>query len=148
MAWVSLMPFSHLPVSQKFASYGGALMVLAIVFTSKAASYAVDDDTLLRHVIEQMDQDWVSPMLWGTGAVVAWAAMFSHSHRLAAVTFGMATTLLLLWGALTLWSGFDSFLSTGSVYIGFAVLALWGVTRTQIPVREMKDEQRKERGEL
>lgn len=142
------MPFSHLPISQKFASYGGALMVLAIVFTSKAASYAVDDDTLLRHVIERMDQDWVSPMLWGTGAVVAWVAMFSHSHRLAAVAFGMATTLLLLWGALTLWSGFDSFLSTGSVYIGFAVLALWGVTRTQIPVREMKDEQRKERGEL
>lgn len=142
------MPFSHLPISQKFASYGGALMVLAIVFTSKAASYAVDDDTLLRHVIERMDQDWVSPMLWGTGAVVAWAAMFSHSHRLAAVAFGMATTLLLLWGALTLWSGFDSFLSAGSVYIGFAALALWGVTRTQIPVREMKDEQRKERGEL
>lgn len=143
------MSLNNPPIKQRFASYGGALLILAVVFTCKTVSYAIDDATLLRHVIDRLDQDWISPSMWGTGAVLAWAAMISRSERLAAIAFGVAAMLLILWGVLALWTGPDNFLSSGIVYLGLLAMSLWGVTRTQIPLKEMNAERKKgHRGEL
>lgn len=99
-------------------------------FTSRAMAYRYTPPELLHHIIETAP-NWASPAIWGTGAVLLWAALLPKGCRIDIIALTAAVIIMALWGVLFFWSGPANFLLRGTPYIALAGITIYTVWRGQ-----------------
>lgn len=121
---------SYERAKQDFKTQFGAAMVLWVFTGMRTVSYFFHRETVLTHVVEQFEDDWLSPVIWGTPFLLLTAALITRRQRL--VEFGIAAgaCVALLWGLLFFWTSPEHFLGRGSVYLALCAMLTWGVGRT------------------
>ena len=143
------MPIEHFPEAYRpglrrardwLATDKGLLLILAVIFVCRAASFIAEPPSVLQHVLE-IRAPWISPALWSAGAVLLVVALRRDCPRLETVALCYATAVMALWGVLYLWTEpvlipgpwavadwlrgvlewLISFLARGSLYLGLAL---------------------------
>lgn len=131
------MPIEHFPRSMRpglrrlrevLRTDKGAVAILAVVAASRVIGYCLDEKSALQHLLE-LDQDWVSPLLWMTVTALLVAALVMDCHRMEAIALSASVAVIVLWGILFAWSGPAALLGRGAVYIGLAAVVVWSVWR-------------------
>lgn len=96
---------------------------------ARTVSYFVERPTLLTHLFERIETDWLSPTLWGVAWLMLTVAILSRRQDALVVSMGVTMAIVFLWGILFLWSDPVEFLSRGSVYLAVCGFAVWGTER-------------------
>lgn len=157
------MPIEHLPAkwrpgARRFRDWAatdkGVLLILAVAFTGRSASFFSDAPSTFQHVFE-IRYWWVSPIVWGGAALLLWMALRRDSPRLESAALVAAATVLAAWGVLYLWTDpvpisgdwgpvdwlrvllehLTPFLARGVIHLGLALCAVYTVWRGRfVPV--------------
>lgn len=114
----------------RFKTIEGAVWILWFLTAARTLSYFSERDTVLAHLVETINTDWLSPLVWGTAWVFLTVGALLKSRRLLSGSIGFAAAVIFLWGVLFLWSHPDAFLSRGSLYIALCAMLTWGMGRS------------------
>ncbi|WP_070976980.1 hypothetical protein [Corynebacterium sp. MC3] len=114
----------------RFKTIEGAVWILWVLTAARTLSYFSERDTVLAHLVENLNTDWLSPLVWGTAWAFITVGVLSKSRRLLSGSIGFTAAVIFLWGVLFLWSHPDAFLSRGSLYIALCAMLTWGIGRT------------------
>ena len=123
----------------RFKTQEGAVWVLWWFTGARTVSYFVERPTVLSHLIDRLEADWLSPLLWGLAWLLLTFAAFSRSEWMLTVAMGVSTGVVFLWGILFLWSDPIEFFARGSVYLALCGLVVWGTVRTVLTEKEDGD---------
>lgn len=123
-------------IGERFKTQAGAVWLLCFLTFSRCLAYYWESNTMLSHLFERMEADWVSPSLWGLSFLLLVVAALSRNQQALILSMGVTMAVVFLWGLLYLWSDPIAFLSRGSVYLTLCGFAVWGTVR---PVKTPKE---------
>lgn len=115
------------------------MWVLWALCASRTVSYFVERPTMLSHLIERIEDDWVSPALWGSAWLILTVAILSRRREALVLGMGVSMAVVFLWGILFVWSDPVEFFSRGSVYLALCGAIVWGTVRPVQTQEEVSD---------
>lgn len=126
-------------IGARFKTQEGAAWIMWGLTASRTASYFVERKTVLSHLVDRIQQDWVSPTLWGLSWLSLTVAILSRQRSALTVGMGFSTAVVFLWGLLYAWSDPVEFFSRGSVYLALCGAIVWGTVRKASTPKEDSD---------
>lgn len=106
----------------------GVLLILLVLFTTRTLAYLLKAGLPVAHAVDKTAG--LSPIIWGSVAVVMLLALLSRNRTLRSLALMCGVMVLTLWGLLFVWSGgVPSLLLYGSPYLAVAALVLYTVWR-------------------
>ena len=119
-------------ITARYRTQEGAVWMLWVLTGARTMSYFAERTTVLSHLIDRVEFDWLSPALWSVAWMVCTVAILTRSRIVTAWAMGVSTSAIFMWGLLFLWSAPVEFLSRGSVYLTLCGFIVWGTIRADV----------------
>lgn len=116
-------------IGARFKTQEGAAWIMWCLTAARTVSYFVERQTVLSHLIDRIEEDWLSPSLWAMSWLSLTVAILSRQRSALTVGMGISTAVVFLWGLLYAWSDPIEFFSRGSVYLALCGAIFWGTVR-------------------